>query len=163
MTIKTPKGKVVAYTIGKSVLKIVAGQATVVGRDYSVTLANPEDQADAITIAVENGEFILENIEDGGEKNAKTNKEKSGKDESDGAGEGNENKDKGKSEGDGGDNSKSEEGEGEEANGKSEEEGGEGGGEGGEGEGKDDGGGDGGENSSGDSSEGGRKYTAKQS
>jgi len=87
MNIKSSSGKILAHSLGKSVLQIKNANAMLVGRDYSIRLENPSDPADSITVVVENGEFMLENIKNGGKKNAKTNKKKSKKDEADGGGE----------------------------------------------------------------------------
>ena len=70
MKIKLPSGKIVAYTVGKSVLVIKNADASIVGKDYSVRINDPDNTNDAITVAVEDGELQLESIPEE-EKNGK--------------------------------------------------------------------------------------------
>lgn len=62
MKIKLPSGKVVAYTVGRSVLVIKDADVNIVGKDFSARINDPENPDDSITVAVEDGDVQLESI-----------------------------------------------------------------------------------------------------
>lgn len=85
MKVKLPSGKVIAYTVGRSVLVIKGADVNIIGKDYSVRINDPENPQDSITVAMENGEVQVETLPEeeqhGEEENEKNDGEKAGDDE----------------------------------------------------------------------------------